>query len=155
MSLRDGDREMPEYAAPVLAHDLSDLPPAYVEVDEFDYLCDEEIAYAQALQSAGTDVQSEDVPGTFHGFDFFNGKEISKTMVRKRAQALWRVLICATPDLVSENRCVATFFRKSDFGVTSQKSTSFDKEACRFSFALSLCQSTCSSPHQRLPCDFF
>lgn len=32
--------------------------------------------------------QLEDVPGTFHGFDFFTGKEISRAMVQKRLRAL-------------------------------------------------------------------
>ena len=62
---------------PMLARDFSGLPPAYVEVEEFDCLHDE-----------GTDVQLEDVKGTFHGFDFFTGKEIAKTMAEKRTQAL-------------------------------------------------------------------
>ncbi|MDE6259815.1 MAG: alpha/beta hydrolase fold domain-containing protein [Oscillospiraceae bacterium] len=92
--LRDGDCGIPEYAAPMLAHDFSGLPPTYVEVEEFDCLHDEGAAYAQALQSAGVDVQLEDIPGTFHGFDFFSNKEVSKAILRKRTQALqlvfWR-----------------------------------------------------------------
>ena len=86
--LRDGDCGMPEYASPMLARDFSGLPPAYVEVEEFDCLHDEGTAYAKALEAAGVDVQLEDVKGTFHGFDFFTGKEIAKTMAEKRTQAL-------------------------------------------------------------------
>ncbi len=86
--LRDGDHGMPQYAAPMLSDDLSGLPPAYVEVEEFDCLHDEGAAYAKALEAAGVAVQLEDVKGTFHGFDFFAGKEISKAMVEKRTQAL-------------------------------------------------------------------
>lgn len=79
---------MPEYAAPMLASDFSDLPPAYVEVEEFDCLRDEGILYAQALRAAGVEVHLEDVHGTFHGFDFFTNRESSQTMVQKRVQAL-------------------------------------------------------------------
>lgn len=86
--LRDGDCGMPEYASPMLARDFSGLPPAYVEVEEFDCLHDEGTAYAKVLEAAGVDVQLEDVKGTFHGFDFFTGKEIAKTMAEKRTQAL-------------------------------------------------------------------
>lgn len=86
--LRDGDYGMPQYAAPLLARDFSNLPPAYVEVEEFDCLHDEGIAYAKALGKAGVEVQVEDVKGTFHGFDFFTGKEIAKVMAEKRIQAI-------------------------------------------------------------------
>ncbi len=72
----------------MLASDLSGLPPNYVEAEEFDCLHDEGAAYAQALQAAGVNVQLEDVPGTFHGFDFFTRKEVSRTMVQKRIQTL-------------------------------------------------------------------
>lgn len=88
--LRNGDGGTPGYAAPMLSSDFSALPPAYVEVEEFDCLRDEGIAYAQALRAVGVDVQLEDVPGTFHGFDFFTEKEISRTMLQKRVQALRR-----------------------------------------------------------------
>lgn len=86
--LRDGDQGTPQYAAPMLAWDFSGLPPAYVEVEEFDCLHDEGVAYARALKTAGVPVRLEEVEGTFHGFDFFIGKEISKTMAEKRIRAL-------------------------------------------------------------------
>lgn len=88
--LRDGDHGMPEYAAPMLARDFSGLPPAYVEVEEFDCPHDEGVAYARALEGAGVTVQLEDVKGTFHGFDFFVSKKISKEMIRKRVRSLRR-----------------------------------------------------------------
>lgn len=86
--LREGDHGMSQYAAPLLARDFSNLPPAYVEVEEFDCLHDEGIAYANALEKAGVEVQIEDVKGTFHGFDFLADKEIAKAMAEKRIQAL-------------------------------------------------------------------
>ena len=57
-------------------------------MEEFDCLHDEGAAYAGALEKAGVAVQLEDMAGTFHGFDFFVGKEISKAMLKKRTQAL-------------------------------------------------------------------
>lgn len=88
--LRDGDHGTPQYAASMLAADFSGLPPAYVEVEQFDCLHDEGSAYAKALEAAGGAVQLEDVKGTFHGFDFFTGKEISRAMVEKRIDVLRR-----------------------------------------------------------------
>lgn len=72
---------------------FSDLPPAYIEAEEFDCLHDEGIAYAKALEEAGVKAQVEDVRGTFHGFDFFIGSEISKAMADKRTRALQQVFI--------------------------------------------------------------
>lgn len=86
--LRDGDHGMEQYAAPLLACDFSDLPPAYVDAEEFDCLHDEGIAFAKTLEEAGVEVQVEDVKGTFHGFDFFDEKEIAKAMAEKRIKAL-------------------------------------------------------------------
>lgn len=86
--LRDGDHRMPQYAAPMLAQSLSGLPPAYVETEKFDCLRDEGLAYAHALKAAGVDVRLEDVPGPFHGFDFFTDKRISRGMLQKRTHAL-------------------------------------------------------------------
>lgn len=88
--LRNGDAGMPEYAAPMLARDFSDLPPAYVEVEEFDCLHDEGAAYAQALNDAGVEARLEDMAGTFHGFDFFTGKDVSQKAVKERIRALRR-----------------------------------------------------------------
>ncbi len=88
--LRDGDHNMPQYAAPMLSDRFDGLPPAYVEVEEFDCLHDEGAAYARALEAAGVAVQLEDVRGTFHGFDFFQNAPCARTMVQKRVQALHR-----------------------------------------------------------------
>jgi acetyl esterase/lipase len=56
------DREVPIYAAPARAADLSGLPPAYVSVYENDPLRDEGITYAQRLLQAGVPVELHLVP---------------------------------------------------------------------------------------------
>lgn len=64
--LRDIDGDIPFYASPMVAQSLKDLPPAYIEVSEFDPLHDEGINYANRLIEAGVEVLINDTKGTIH-----------------------------------------------------------------------------------------
>lgn len=56
------------YASPLCATDLSNLPPAFVQVAEFDPLRDEGVAYGEALSAAGSSAQTKCYDGFIHGF---------------------------------------------------------------------------------------
>jgi acetyl esterase len=57
-----------EYLAPLLAEDLSDLPPATVLTVEFDPLRDEGLAYAEKLSEHGVDATNRHYEDMIHGF---------------------------------------------------------------------------------------
>lgn len=63
----DDDRKN-KYVAPLLAEDLSYLPPAYVLTAENDVLRDEGLAYAERLKQAGVKVETIIEPGLVHGY---------------------------------------------------------------------------------------
>lgn len=62
-----GDRTDPRLS-PLLAEDLSGLPPAHVLVAGFDPLRDEALAYARALEDAGNDLTLNFFPDLVHSF---------------------------------------------------------------------------------------
>ena len=66
----DGDPTDP-MASPILAKDLSGLPPALVQVAEYDPLRDDGIRYARAMQEAGTPVRLTEYVGMPHGYFSF------------------------------------------------------------------------------------
>lgn len=65
--LSEVDGEIPIYAAPGRAKDLSGLPPTFVSVEEQDLLRDEGIQYAQRLSQSGVQTELHVYPGTYHG----------------------------------------------------------------------------------------
>lgn len=56
------------YVAPLLAKDVSNVPPAFVITAENDVLRDEGLAYAKRLQEAGVRVESVCEEGLVHGY---------------------------------------------------------------------------------------
>ncbi|MEU6878772.1 alpha/beta hydrolase [Streptomyces sp. NPDC046712] len=69
LGARYGAADLPPYAAPARATDLSGLPPAYVDVGSADMLRDEGVAYANAIWQAGGQAELHVWPGAYHGFD--------------------------------------------------------------------------------------
>jgi len=65
--LGDGDPRQP-YASPLLADDLTGLPPALVQVAEHDPLRDDGLRYAEALRAAGVPVRVTEYTGMPHGY---------------------------------------------------------------------------------------
>ena len=64
-----GRRDVPAYAAPARAEDLSGLPPAFLDVGSAETFRDEVVAYASRIWQAGGEAELHVWPGGFHGFD--------------------------------------------------------------------------------------
>ncbi len=80
MYLKDyKDKEIPIYAAPSRAKDLSNLPATWTFVGDLDVFRDETIEYTQRLMQAGVPVELHVYSGGVHGFDVaFSEIELSK-----------------------------------------------------------------------------
>jgi triacylglycerol lipase len=77
-----GRPDVPIYAAPARALDLSELPPGYIMVGTFDRFLDESVSFAQRLNQAGVPTDLHIYPGATHGFDAI----FSSTTVARQAR---------------------------------------------------------------------
>jgi acetyl esterase/lipase len=79
----------PVVAVPARCEDLSGLPPTWIGVGDNDLFHDEDLAYAERLNSAGVPCQVEVVPGVFHGFDLVAPKaQVSQGFFASQCDAL-------------------------------------------------------------------
>ena len=80
---------VPDYASPSIASDLSGLPPAYVLAVGCDCLRDEAIDYALRLMQAGVPVELHCVPAAFHGFETSAyPASLTQRVIREQARAV-------------------------------------------------------------------
>lgn len=78
----------PPYAAPLHRDDFTGLPPAWVEVAEFDPLLDEGRAYARALADAGVPTELREVKRAIHGYDLVERSPTAQAIFQERLAAL-------------------------------------------------------------------
>jgi acetyl esterase/lipase len=85
-----GSEPVPPYAAPLHRESFTGLPPAWVEVAEFDPLRDEGRLYAKALEAAGVPVEISEAKGAIHGYDLVADSKTAETMFNERMAAIKR-----------------------------------------------------------------
>lgn len=91
--LGDQTEDVPAYASPVQAEDLSGLPPTYTMVGSADPFRDETIEYISRLSQAGVQAEFHLYPGCFHGFEGIAPQaEVSQRAIRGYVNALKRSL---------------------------------------------------------------
>lgn len=81
------------YQSPVEAKSHASLPPAYVEVAEFDCLRDDGMLYATLLKHAGIPVEFHESKGTMHGFDTAFNAPTSQEMIARRIKYMRQMFI--------------------------------------------------------------
>ncbi|MFE2554146.1 alpha/beta hydrolase [Streptomyces sp. NPDC059355] len=95
---RRGAADLPPYAAPARATDLSGLPPAFIEVGSAEIYRDEDVAYANAIWQAGGQAELHVWPGAFHGFDgLAPAAALTRAARETRTRWLQRLLTRSAP----------------------------------------------------------
>lgn len=79
------------YRSPVEAESLAGMPPAYIEVAEFDCLHDDGVLYTRLLREEGIDVELHETRGTMHGFDYKLSAPTTQKMVEQRIAYMKRM----------------------------------------------------------------
>jgi acetyl esterase/lipase len=83
-----GGPDVPAYAAPARAEDLSALPPAFLDVGSAETFRDEVVAYASRIWQAGGVAELHVWPGGFHGFDGF-APQAALSQAARAAHLAW------------------------------------------------------------------
>lgn len=83
-------------AAPLLAQDLSRLPPTLLLLAGLDPLHDEGLEYARRLAEAGSAVSLVDYPGLAHGFVSMGGALATARLAVSQLASAWRLASVAT-----------------------------------------------------------
>jgi acetyl esterase/lipase len=90
---RYGTDDVPIYAAPARAGDLSGLPPAFIDVASAEVFRDEAVAYASQIWADGGVAELHVWPGGFHGFDLMAPQaRISQEAIQARTNWVARLL---------------------------------------------------------------
>jgi len=87
-----GSAPPPPYAAPLQRERFDGLPPAWVEIAEFDPLRDEGRRYAEMLEAAGVPMALREVKGAIHGYDLVADSPTAEAIFVERMAAIQRFL---------------------------------------------------------------
>ena len=79
------------YRSPAQADSFASLPPAYIEVAEFDALHDDGVLYRDLLEAEGIEVEFHETKGTMHGFDYVTKAPTTGKMVETRIAYMKRM----------------------------------------------------------------
>lgn len=87
---KPGDENLPEYASASRRKDLSNLPPACIQVGELDLFRTECEKYARRMGDDGVETEFVEVKGAFHGFMYVGKDEKPVVEAWERVQVFGR-----------------------------------------------------------------
>jgi acetyl esterase/lipase len=87
-----GTADLPPYAAPARATDLSGLPPVYLDVGSAEVFRDEIVDYASHIWAAGGQAELHVWAGGFHGFQLAGETRVAQAALAARDSWLARLL---------------------------------------------------------------
>ncbi|MEU9002494.1 alpha/beta hydrolase [Streptomyces sp. NPDC048551] len=93
---RRGTPDLPPYAAPARATDLSGLPPAYIEAGSAEMFRDEAVAYANVIWRSGGRAELHVWPGACHGFDSL-APQSALTQAARTTRTTWLHRLLSPP----------------------------------------------------------
>ncbi len=95
--LRRAEDALDPYASPLLAEDLSGLPPALIITAQYDVLTSEGRAYAERLRRAGVEATYSEYPGVIHLFFGMSALDRSQNGLDEAFAAL-KTALAGQPD---------------------------------------------------------
>ncbi|HEU4650382.1 MAG TPA: alpha/beta hydrolase [Croceibacterium sp.] len=84
--------ERSAWFSPALAHDLADLPPAYISTGALDLFLDEDLAYARRLVDGGVPTELHVYPGAIHAFEMVPDTTLAEQAATDLRRGLGRLL---------------------------------------------------------------
>ncbi|MCR5491911.1 MAG: alpha/beta hydrolase [Bacilli bacterium] len=99
------NKEFPPYInSPVEYGDLTKMPPAYIEVAEFDCLHDDGVLYHSLLKEAGVESILHETKGTMHGYDTKFKAPTTQKMVKQRIEFIRAMFENACTPPLNQNK---------------------------------------------------
>ena len=71
---------------------LVGIPPAYIEVAQYDCLRDEGIKYSEALEQCGVYTELHEIKAAMHGYDIAKDSGLLKEIMGVRLRFLQKIL---------------------------------------------------------------
>ncbi|RJE22620.1 hypothetical protein PHISCL_05043 [Aspergillus sclerotialis] len=87
-----GGPHVSEIQCPARTTDLSNLPPAFIDVGEYEVFRDGAVAYASRIRQSGSTAELHVWPGVYHGAPLLEDTPVTRAMVAAQKEYVIRML---------------------------------------------------------------